>query len=394
MDLARKQEERDMDTRIRRPINQRGVRCVVMRGGTSRGVYFNETDLPRDKRERDKILMAVIGSGDPRQIDGLGGADTLTSKIVIVGPATHPEADVNYTFGQVGIDLPFVSYSANCGNLSAGVGVYAIEEGLVAPVHPVTRVRIFNTNTQQLLVTYVPVDESGAPSVDGDCTIAGVPGTAAEIRLDFSATKGASTGKMLPSGNPVDEIYIPEFGRKIAVSIVDVAKATCYFHARDVGITGTEGPDEFTTEILDRFWAVRNAAAAHVGLAPDSRLPHPVSVIAPTDYVDYMTKKKVPAGDISFVARRVGGPPPRLHRAFAATGAVCTAVAALLPGTVVNEVCAPVSDGVVRIGHPTGVFPVRIEISPSGEIVEASYVRTARRIMEGTVYVRDSVLAA
>jgi hypothetical protein len=383
-----------MNARGSRPINQRAVRCVVMRGGTSRGVYFHESDLPDDPRARDQVLMAVIGSGDPRQIDGLGGADTLTSKIVIVGPSTHPDADVNYTFGQVGIDLPFVSYSANCGNLSAGVGVYAIEEGLVEPVHPVTRVRIFNTNTQQLLVTYVPVDASGAPSVDGDCAIAGVPGTAAEIRLDFSATKGASTGKMLPSGNPVDELYIPEFGRKIAVSIVDVAKATCYFHARDVGIIGTESPDAFTPEILDRFWAVRNAAAAHVGLAPESRLPHPVSVIAPTDYVDYMTKKTVSAKDVSFVARRVGGPPPRLHKAFAATGAVCTAVAARLPGTVVNQVCAPSRDGYIRIGHPTGVFPVRLEIGPDGEIREASYVRTARRIMEGVVYVRESVLKA
>jgi 2-methylaconitate cis-trans-isomerase PrpF len=383
-----------MDARTRRPINQRAVRCVVLRGGTSRGVYFHEADLPADPQQRDKILMAVIGSGDPRQIDGLGGADTLTSKIVIVGPSTHPEADVNYTFGQVGIDLPFVSYSANCGNLSAGVGVFAIEEGLVEPVHPVTRVRIYNTNTRQVLVTYVPVDATGAPSVDGDCRIAGVPGTAAEIRLDFSRTRGASTGKTLPSGNPVDDLYIPEFGRKIPVSIVDVAKATCYFHARDVGITGTEGPDEFTPEILDRFWAVRNAAAAHVGLAPESRLPHPVSVISPTDYIDFMTKQPVRAEDVSFVARRVGGPPPRLHRAFAATGAVCTAAAALLPGTVVNQVCVPITDGYVRIGHPTGVFPVRIEIGADGEILEASYVRTARRIMEGTVYVRESVLAA
>jgi 2-methylaconitate cis-trans-isomerase PrpF len=383
-----------MDTSIRRPLNQRPVRCIVMRGGTSRGVYFHDEDLPSDQAERDRVLLAVMGSPDPRQIDGLGGADTLTSKIVIIGKSSQPGADVDYTFGQVGIDLPYVSYSANCGNLSAGVGVFAIEEGLVEPVYPETRVRIYNTNTKQLLITYVPVDKSGAPSVDGACSIAGVPGTASEIRMDFAATKGASTGKMLPSGNLVDEIYIPEFGKKIAVSIVDVAKATVFFHARDAGIIGTESPEAFTPEVLDRFWAIRNAAAAHVGLSPESRLPHPVSVLAPTDYIDYMTKQTVSARDVSFVARRVGGPPPRLHKAFAATGAVCTAMAANLPGTIVHGVARQFEDGVVRIGHPTGIFPVRIVIGADGEIQEASYVRTARRIMEGTVYVRESVIAA
>jgi 2-methylaconitate cis-trans-isomerase PrpF len=382
-----------MDTVLNRPVNQRAVRCVVIRGGTSRGVYFQDSDLPSDPKERDRVLMAVMASGDPRQIDGLGGADTLTSKIVIIGKPENADADVNYTFGQVGIDLPYVSYSANCGNLSAGVGVYAIEEGMVEPVYPVTRVRIFNTNTQQRLVAYVPVDKNGAPSVDGDCSIAGVPGTAAEIRMDFAATKGASTGKMLPSGNLIDELYIPEFGRTIPVSIVDVAKATVFFHARDAGIVGTESPEEFTPEILDRFWAIRNAAAAHVGLAPDSRLPHPVSVIAPADYINHMTKETVSAKDVSFVARRVGGPPPRLHKAFAATGGVCTAFAANLPGTIVHSVTQHFPDGIVRIGHPTGIFPVRIAIGANGEIEEASYVRTARRVMEGTVYVRESVLA-
>jgi hypothetical protein len=377
-----------------RPINQRPIRCVVMRGGTSRGVFFHETDLPADPKVRDKVLLAVMGSPDPRQIDGLGGADTLTSKIVIIGKSNTDSADVNYTFGQVGIDLPYVSYTANCGNLSAAVGAFAIEEGLIAPVFPVTKVRIFNTNTQQLLIAYVTVDENGAPSVDGDCTIAGVPGTSAEIRMDFAATKGASTGKMLPSGNLVDELYVPELGKKIQVSIVDVAKATVFFHAHDVGIKGTESPEEFTPEILDRFWAIRNAAAAHVGLAPDSRLPHPVSVVEPTDYINHMTKEVVNASEVSFVARRVGGPPPRLHKAFAATGAVCTAMAANLPGTIVHQVAKQFTDGVVRLGHPTGVFPVRIALSANGDIEEASYVRTARRIMEGTVYVRDSVVIA
>ena len=371
-----------------RPLNQHGVRCVVMRGGTSKGIFFHEDDLPADAAERERVLLAVMGSPDPRQIDGLGGADNLTSKIVIIAKSKRPDADVDYTFGQVGIDLPYVSYSANCGNLSAAVGVYAIEEGMIDPIAPVTRIRIFNTNTQQLLVSYVPIDSQGMPAVEGDYAIAGVPGTSGEIRLDFSATKGASTGKLLPSGNVTDELYVPELGRSILVSFVDVAKATMYFHARDAGIRGTESPEEFTPEILNRFWAIRNAGAAYVGLSPESRLPHPVSILEPTDYTNFMTKETVSKNEVSFVARRVGGPPPRLHKAFAATGAVCTAVAAVLPGTIVNQAAQQFSDGVVRIGHPTGVFPVRIAMGADGEIREASYSRTARRIMEGTAWVR------
>ena len=367
-------------------VDQLAVPCVIMRGGTSKGVFFLENDLPADPQLREHVLLEAMGSPDPRQIDGLGGADTLTSKIVIVSKSTTPGIDLNYTFGQVGIDLPYVSYSANCGNLSAAVGTYAIQQGLIKAVEPVTTVHIFNTNTRQVLVSRIPVS-GGQPSINGDCAIAGVPGTGAEIQLDFARTKGATTGSLLPSGNVVDEIYVPELGKSITVSIVDVAKVTLFFHARDIGIRGTETPDEFTPEILNRFWAIRNAGAKHIGLPPESRLPHPVSVIAPADYTNYMTKTTVRADEVSFVARRVGGPPPRLHKAFAATGAVCTAVAANLPGTVVHQVARRLDDNVVRIGHPTGVFPVITRISADGEITEAAYTRTARRIMDGTVYV-------
>ncbi|OGA39102.1 MAG: hypothetical protein A3G24_14045 [Betaproteobacteria bacterium RIFCSPLOWO2_12_FULL_62_13] len=373
-------------------VNQRPIRCVIMRGGTSKGVFFQEQDLPADPVRRDATILALMGSPDPRQIDGLGGADHLTSKIAIIGPGQGTNADVAYTFGQVGIDQPYVSYSANCGNLSAAVGVFAIEEGIVKAVEPVTTVRIFNTNTRQVLISRVPV-KRGAPAVKGEYSIAGVPGTAAEIRLDFSQTAGATTGNILPSGNLQDDLYVPELGKRIHVSFVDMAKVTMYFHAADVGVRGTEGPGEFTQEILQRYWAVRNAGARHIGLAPESRLPTPVSVLAPAEYVSYMTKKAVPAESISFVARRVVGPPPRLHKAFAATGAVCTAVAATLPGTVVHEVARDFGDGIVRIGHPTGVFPVRIARDELGNVTEASYSRTARRLMEGSAYLPESALA-
>lgn len=365
---------------------QLAVPCTIMRGGTSKGVFFMAHDLPAEAAARERVLLAAMGSPDPRQIDGLGGADTLTSKIVIIAKSSRGDADIDYTFGQVGIDLPYVSYSANCGNLSAAVGVYAIQNGLIPAQEPLTTVRIYNTNTRQVLVSRVPV-AGGRVAIDGDCAIAGVPGTSAEIQLDFARTRGASTGKLLPSGRVLDELAVPELGKTIAVSIVDVAKATVFFHAADLGIDGSESPGQFTPEILDRFWAVRNAAARLVGLSPESRLPHPVSVAAPRDYTNYMTGETVPAAGISFVARRVGGPPPRLHKAFAATGAVCTAVAALLPGTVVHQVAHRFADDVVRIGHPTGVFPVRVRLAADGEILEAAYSRTARRILDGMVYV-------
>lgn len=370
---------------------QAAIKCVIMRGGTSKGVFFNEQALPRDPEQRERLILSVMGSPDPRQIDGLGGADPLTSKICIIGSGAAHGADVDYTFGQVGIEEPFVALSTNCGNLSAAVGVYAIEEGFVAAREPVTSVRIYNTNTRQILLAHVPV-RAGAPQVGGDYAIPGVPGTGAEIRLDFSQTTGSTTGKLLPTGNRRDSLFVPELGRAIEVSILDVAKPTLFFRAEDVGTTGTESPDQFTPQLLDLFWAIRGAAAEAIGLPRGSRMPTPVAVAPPTSYTDYMTKKEIPASQMSFAARRVLGPPPRAHKAFAATGAVCTAVAAQLPGTVLHDVCADRGHNIVRIGHPTGVFPVHARLAPDGTVLEASYSRTARRLMEGQAYVPAAAL--
>ena len=367
------------------------IKVVIMRGGTSKGVFFAETDLPTDPALRERMILAVMGSPDPRQIDGLGGADPLTSKICIIGPGRAYDADVTYTFGQVGVDEAYVALTGNCGNLSAAVGVYAIEAGYVLPQEPETVVRIFNTNSRQMLIARVPI-RNGRPAVEGDYSIAGVPGTGAEIRMDYSGTVGATTGKLLPTGNPRDEIFVPEFDRSVTISIVDVAKATCYFHAEEVGITGTEGPDQFTGEILDRFWAIRKAAAVAIGLGPKSRLPTPVAVARPQPYTNYLTKETMAVDAMNFLARRVIGPPPKLHKAFASTGAVCTAAAASIPCTIVHEVSTPIIGGVVRIGHPTGVFPVRLSLNQDGTLAEASYSRTARRLLEGYTYIHTSVM--
>ena len=197
---------------------------------------------------------------------------------------------------------------------------------------------------------------------------------------------------LLPTGNRRDPLFVPQLGRSIEVSIVDVAKPTLFFRAEEVGITGTEGPDQFTQDILDRFWVIREAAAVAIGLGRNSRMPTPVAVAPPSTYKNYMTKNEIPADTMSFVARRVLGPPPRVHKAFAATGAVCAAVAAQLHGTVLNDVYVDRGDGIVRIGHPTGVFPVYAKLAPDDSVQEVSYSRTARRLMEGQAYVSAGAL--
>ena len=372
---------------------QISIKCVLMRGGTSKGVFFNERDLPKDRAERERLLLSVMGTPDPRQIDGLGGADPLTSKVCIIGPPSVPDADIDYTYALIGIEEPNISWSTNCGNLSAAVGVYAIEEGLVKPQELVTAVRIYNTNTKQIFRAIVPVKD-GAPLVHGDYVIPGVPGSGAEIRLDFSRTTGSTTGKLLPTGNRRDQLHVAKLGQTLEVSILDVAKPTVYFRASDVGMTGIESPEEFTPEILDRLNKIREAAALFIGLDKDSRVPTPVTVAPPTTYKNFMNGKPVLAESMSFAARRVLGVPPKPHKAFAATGAVCTAVAAILEGTVVHDVCFNRGDGIVKIGHPTGLFPVKAKLTADGSVEEASYSRTARRLMDGAVYVTKKSIAA
>ena len=181
------------------------VPVVIMRGGTSKGIFIKENDLPKDQKERDAIILSIFGSPDVRQIDGLAGADPLTSKLAIIGPSTHPDADVDYTFGQVSINSPLVDYNGNCGNISSGVGHFAIDESLVNAEGPVTTVRIHNTNTGKILKAEVEVRD-GHAAVAGDCSIAGVPGTSAPIWMDFAGTAGAATGKTLPTGTVKDTI--------------------------------------------------------------------------------------------------------------------------------------------------------------------------------------------
>jgi methylitaconate Delta-isomerase len=362
------------------------IECTMMRGGTSKAVFLSPEVLPEPGTERDRIVMSILGSGDPRQIDGLGGADVLTSKVAIVGPSSRPDVDVDYTFGQVGIGESTIDWNGNCGNISSAVGVYAIEEGYAEAKDPSTEVVVLNTNTNAILRLIVPT-EDGRPKMTGDYVISGVPGSGAEIRLDFAATAGATTGRMLPTGSARDELEV-DVGTKLSleVSLVDVAKLAVFFKAVDIGLDGTEPPHAFTPDVLAKFQAIQLAASELVDLEPERGLPRPVAVAGPKSFMPFNDPERVIAeNEVDLLGRWVVVPPPSLHKAFAGTGAVCTGVAARLAGTIVNELA---NDGgsLVRIGHPSGVFPVRIE-TDGVRVTEASFSRTARRLMHGTAYV-------
>ena len=218
----------------------RKIPCVIQRGGTSKGIYLHDKDLPKDPALRDKVILSIFGSPDIRQIDGLGGADPLTSKVAIIAPSTRPDCDVDYTFGAVDLTEPIIDYRGNCGNLSAGVGPFAIDEGLIDAGASETVVRIFNTNTDKKLRAFVPTKE-GKTQYLGDYAIAGVPGTGAKILLDYAGTAGSATGKILPTGKPVDSISVPSLGT-IEVSIVDAGNPVCFIKPEVLGLDGTDGP--------------------------------------------------------------------------------------------------------------------------------------------------------
>jgi 2-methylaconitate cis-trans-isomerase PrpF len=374
------------------------VPCVFMRGGTSRGAYLRSDDLPADPQARDEMILAIYGSPDVRQIDGLGGADSLTSKVAIIGPSSRPDADIDYTFGQVGITTAEIDYRPNCGNISSGVGPYAIQQGLVPAVEPLTQVRIYNTNTKKVIVAEVPV-EDGEIVVDGDCRIDGVPGSGARILLDFLDSGGSATGKLLPTGRPKDVLEVD--GQRYSASLVDAANAYVFLRAEELGLDGTELVDRVNTDraLLDRIEAIRGAAAELYGFVADRKdalklspnLPKIAFVAPPKDY-QTASGRVIRADDVDLLGR--GFSAQILHKAYAVTGAICTGAAAKVPGTVVNEVCtAPPDQLTVRIGHPAGIFSLEMRVEErNGELVltRAALERTARRIMDGFVYVPRS----
>ena len=375
--------------------DMRRIPCVILRGGTSKGIYLKANHLPQDKETRDKVILEIFGSPDVRQIDGLAGADPLTSKVAIIGPSTHPDADVDYTFGQVGINAPYIDYSGNCGNISSGVGPFAIDEGFVTATGSMTTVRIHNTNTKKILIAEVPT-EDGRAKVSGDCKIDGVPGTGAKIMMDFSGTAGSVTNKLLPTGNPVDTITTSV--GPLQISIVDVSNPCVFVRAKDVGMKGGETPQEVNgnPKLLGLMEEIRAQACVMIGMAPDAAtatakspaFPMVAYVSPAADYVDFTTGKTIRKDQIDFISRMMFM--QVLHKTYPGTGTACTGAAAKIPGTIVNEAIPHIdSIKIIRIGHPAGVIEIEAAFE-KGELSRAAFARTARRIMEGYVYVRNA----
>lgn len=377
----------------------KAIRCSLMRGGTSKGVYIMENELPSDPQQRDEVILAMYGSPDSRQIDGIGGADPLTSKIAIIGPSSRQDADIDYTFGQVSITDAFVDYKGNCGNISAGVGPFAIDEGLVKPQEPVTSIRIHLTNSGNILTAEVPV-VAGHAAVNGDFEIDGCPGSGACITLDWSDTAGAFTGKVLPTGNVKDIISVD--GEEYEVSLVDCANPLVFIAASSLGLKGTETPAEIENDaqLMEKIEKIRSQAAVIFGLvekAEDATAKSPYNpffcIISPAaDYVTFQGKS-VKAADIDIVSRLLFM--QRMHKTHPGTGTVCLGAAARIKGTIVNDMLNPkTADPVkLKIGHPAGIIPVEATASfedGNWKVTRAAIYRTARRIMDGQIYIREN----
>jgi 2-methylaconitate isomerase len=379
--------------------------ATFMRGGTSKGIFFRDGVLPSDPATRDAILLAALGSPDPykRQIDGLGGASSSTSKAVIVGPSRRPDADVDYLFAQVSIDRALVDYSGNCGNLSGAVGPFAISQGLAPAVEGITVVRIWQVNTNRLIIAHVPVRD-GEPLEEGTFHLDGVPTPGAEILVDFVDPGGSLTGKLLPTGNVVDELDVPGVGR-IRATLLDASVAMVFAHAEDVGLTGTELRQQADADpaLLARVEAIRAAGAVAMGLAAtpeEATAKRPatpkIAFVSPPRTHDVADGTTITAGDADFVARcfSMG----TMHHAFVATGAIALAVAAVVPGTIVNA-ASPYGDRLaadVRFAHASGVVTIGAAVEQRDGVWHARNVRvsrTARQIMKGEVFVPSAVLA-
>ena len=381
-------------------FNNMAIPCHIIRGGTSKGIFFQENLLPPPGPVRDAVILRAFGSPDARQIDGLGGANSLTSKVAIMGVSARPDADVDYTFGQVSFVRPIIDWKGNCGNISAAAALYAVDMGLVKAEEPFTRVRIYNTNTRKIILATVPVKD-GQTCTTGDYVISGVPGSGAKITLDFQAPAGSVTGKLLPTGNVVDEVDLGARGC-FQVSMVDAGNPVVFLKAEQLGLTGSELPTQVETmpETLALIEEIRSIMAERAGMVSDRReatakspaIPKIGFVSPPQDYVNpdgILIHKE----QMDLTARLCSM--QKMHRAYMVTGAVCTGAAAQIAGSVVWQMIPEQArnSGVLNIGQPYGIMDVDIHL---GHVPEQGYDetyissigvgRTARRILSGQVF--------
>ena len=367
-------------------MTQRRIPAVYMRGGTSRCLVFHERDLPAPGPERDRILLTALGSPDPygRQLDGLGGGISSLSKACIIGPSSHPDAQVDYTFAQVEVRSPVVDYAGNCGNCSSAVGPFAIDEGLVHAHEGETTVRIHNTNTKKIIVAHVPVRE-GEAAVDGDFELAGVAGRGARIALDFLDPGGAGTGRLLPTGHARDVVA------DVEASLVDATNPFAFVRARDLGLTGGETPQAIDADraLSERLETIRVEAGKRMGLVGSAAVPK-ITIVGPPQTYTALDGTVIQAEAVDLLARAISM--GNCHRAVPLTCAMCLAVAAEIEGSLVHEAsrARPARSHDVRLGQPSGVLPIAAGVSVrAGEpwAERVTVYRTARRLMEGVVRV-------
>jgi 2-methylaconitate isomerase len=383
------------------------VPATYMRGGTSKGVFFRLQDLPAECQvpgtARDNLLMRVIGSPDPygKQIDGMGAATSSTSKTVILSKSTRPDHDIDYLFGQVSIDKPFVDWSGNCGNLSAAVGPYAISNGLVdasrIPRNGIAIVRVWQANISKTIISHVPVTD-GQVQETGDFELDGVTFPAAEVKLEFmnpAAEEEGAGGAMFPTGNLVDDLVVPGLGT-FKATLINAGIPTIFLNAAEIGYTGTELQDAINGDpkALERFETIRAHGSMRMGLIKDlseaatrQHTPKVAFVSSPKDYVS-SSGKPVVAKEIDLLVRALSM--GKLHHAMMGTAAVAIGTAAAITGTLVNLAAGGGKRTEVRFGHPSGTLKVGAEAAEvNGEwvVTKAIMSRSARVLMEGSVKV-------
>lgn len=381
--------------------DQVAIPAAWVRGGSSNAAFYHEKDLPPEGPLRDRVLKRVMGTPDPIQIDGLGGAKAVTSKIAVVRPSQRNDADIDYIFAQSGVNDDVIDHTANCGNISSGVGPFAIDEGLVSEFREgrsmdkkvrMQEVRIFNTGTKKVLISHVPVDEEGYSVAEGEYSMAAVPGTGAPILMDYRETIGASRDHgLLPTGNAKDTIEVD--GKPVDISIGDAGNLIVFVPAKDMGVSGHETSEALTEDkyLLDRVREVRGKAAKMVDLCQDWR-----KVDEESPFMPMLVILSGPS-EASSEAHMSG----RLfldnmcHPSMAGTGSVSTAAMSRTPGTLVYELVGKKakSEDQLKIAHPLGIIPVAVQLaegtadSDTPSFSTLSFLRTSRRLMDGHVYV-------
>lgn len=378
-------------------MSQRAIPAVFMRGGTSKAIVFDRRDLPEGQDDWAPIFLAAMGSPDPhgRQLDGMGGGLSSLSKVCVVGPPSRHDADVDHTFAQIAVRDGVVDFAGTCGNMSSAIGPFALDQGLVPPPAGAEAiVRIHDTNTGKLIVARFPAVH-GRSVVEGSFVLDGVAGSGAPVRLDFMDPGGATTGRLLPTGGPVDVLRTKD-GDEVLASLIDAANPFIFVAADSLGVAGTGLPDALDAApgLLERLEQIRREGAVAMGLAPEpagaaASIPKIALVAAPAE-APTLSGRTLRAAEIDLLVRMISVGQP--HRAIAATGALCLAVACRVPGSIPNRLLAPRenNEGELRLGHPSGIVNVAAEVGHRDGEPHADYAavyRTARRLFQGEVLV-------